>query len=49
MGDQAGAQSDLKVSFDLLRIQQSKRKLEKAESDLLSSIQKKLNNDKGSK
>ena len=46
MGDQAGAQSDLKASYDLLRIQQSKRKLEKAESDLLSSIQKQLNNDK---
>jgi tetratricopeptide (TPR) repeat protein len=49
MGDQAGAQSDLKASYDLLRIQQSKRKLEKPESDLLSSIQKQLNNVTGSK
>jgi tetratricopeptide (TPR) repeat protein len=45
MGDQAGAESDLKASGDLLKIQQSKRKLEKAESDLLSSIQKQLNKD----
>jgi tetratricopeptide (TPR) repeat protein len=49
MGDQAGAESDLKTSGDLLKIQQSKRKLEKAESDLLSSIQKQLNNLKGSR
>jgi tetratricopeptide (TPR) repeat protein len=47
MGDQAGAKSDLKTSYDLLKIQQSKRKLEKAELDLLSSIQKQLNNDTG--
>lgn len=44
MGDKAGAVSDLKTSADLLKIQQSKRKLEKAESDLLSSIQKQLKN-----
>jgi tetratricopeptide (TPR) repeat protein len=49
MGDQAGAESDLKTSGDLLKIQQSKRKLEKAESDLLSSIQKQLNDHKGSR
>ncbi len=44
MGDKAGALSDLKTSADLLKIQQSKRKLEKAESDLLSSVQKQLKN-----
>jgi tetratricopeptide (TPR) repeat protein len=44
MGDQAGAESDLRASYNLLKIQQSKRKLEKAESDLFSSIQKQLKN-----
>jgi len=44
MGDRAGAEGDLKVSYDLIKAQQSKRKLEKAESDLFSSIQKQLNN-----
>jgi tetratricopeptide (TPR) repeat protein len=44
MGDRAGAKSDLQASYDLLKIEQSKRKLEKAESDLLSSVQKQLRN-----
>jgi tetratricopeptide (TPR) repeat protein len=43
MGDGAGYKSDLKTSAALLKEQSAKRKLDKAEQDLLSLIQKLLN------
>ena len=47
MGDNAGYKSDLKTSAALLKEQSTKRKLDKEEQDLLSLIQKQLNNDTG--
>jgi tetratricopeptide (TPR) repeat protein len=43
LGDKAGFKSDLKTSLGLLDEQRSKRKLDQKELDMLSTIQKLLN------
>jgi len=49
MGDNAGFKSDLKTSSALLNTKKAKRKLDKEEQDLLSSIQKLLNETPGAR
>lgn len=39
MGDQSGSKNDLKISASLLKQQKTRRRLDKAEEDLLTSIQ----------
>jgi hypothetical protein len=49
MGDNAGFKSDLKTSAALLNAQRTKRKLVREEQDLLSLIQKLLNETPGAR
>ena len=49
LGDKAGFKSDLKASLNLLNEQLSKRKLDEKELDMLSTIQKLLNDKSGAR